>query len=152
MNGAHVLLATPVIWSQILNFDEMWTMGAKLEWIAELLRRTGRAPLDIKAENGMRRASARDTTHCLFDILRKNWFRVRNLVLRVSDQQWGLQNVLLWDWMYTPAPQLEVFDVDFGIDSLKASPSIYSSVWKPRTFFALFQRRLLRLVTSMRLG
>lgn len=116
-----LLLVTPGLWARILNFNEILASRATPEWIAELLRRTGSAPLHIKADRGLDGYAAKDITCCLFEVLRENWNRVRNLVLCVSYYEWGLQNAPLWDWMYTPAPQLEMFDVDFGIDSLEAS-------------------------------
>ncbi|KJA26695.1 hypothetical protein HYPSUDRAFT_36423 [Hypholoma sublateritium FD-334 SS-4] len=127
-NTSHVcrewralLLATPGLWARILNFNEILVSRATPEWIAELLRRTGSAPLHIKADRGLNGYVSTDIARCLFEVLRENWHRVRNLAISVSDYEWGLNNAPLWDWMYTPAPRLEMFDVDFGIDSLEAS-------------------------------
>ncbi|KJA26697.1 hypothetical protein HYPSUDRAFT_36425 [Hypholoma sublateritium FD-334 SS-4] len=117
-----LLLETPWIWARLLDMGWPRRRWPAPEWLAELLRRTGSAPLWINARNALVAESPSHISRFIFAILTNNWYRVERLVLRVEVPRWSVQNADLWGWVYTPAPQLKVFDVYFG-SALTPHPS-----------------------------
>ena len=123
-----LLLRTSWIWARLLDLDwPLFRARPPPEWLAELLQRTGNAPLWVKAQHSLSRSrnSPPHISRFIFAILTINWHRVERLFLSVEDLDWSVQSIKnLWGWMYTPAPQLKEFDVSFGILQWDHPPSV----------------------------
>ena len=123
-----LLLRTSWIWARLLDLDwPLFRARPPPEWLAELLQRTGSAPLWVKAQHSLSRSrnSPPHISRFVFAVLTINWHRVERLFLSVEDLDWSVQSIKnLWGWMYTPAPQLKEFDVSFGILQWDHPPSV----------------------------
>ena len=112
----HLMLDTPSLWAKLIDVDRISEPNSP-EWRTELVRRSGNAPLWIKAEEGSigidlntgLRNSYNDKF--LLEVISENWHRVQRLVITqdyvVSSIPWIL---------FTPAPQLEHFEAMYNWD------------------------------------
>lgn len=123
-----LLLRTSWIWARLVDLDWPYFRATPPpEWLAELLQRTGSAPLWVKARHALSqlRNSPPHISRFIFAVLTINWHRVERLALSVEDLDWSVQRIKnMWGWVYTPAPQLKEFDVSFGTLQWDHPPSV----------------------------
>ncbi len=94
-----LMLATPSLWARMIDMDcfsRTWIVGAT----EELIRRSGAAPLWIKA----------DDAEFLLSVIKENWHRIQKLV--ISDQEPDFIDGLTQLALKSPAPCLETFDLE----------------------------------------
>ncbi|KJA26705.1 hypothetical protein HYPSUDRAFT_213247 [Hypholoma sublateritium FD-334 SS-4] len=111
----HFMLSTPMLWSRLIDLDCI-SRPHQYEWRTELLRRSGTAPLWIRAERALP-IQYYDFNHSqiiaevFLDLIRTHWDRIQKLVARVGC--FGL-NPSRWAPLLWPAPSLQTFDVAFS--------------------------------------
>ncbi|KJA24818.1 hypothetical protein HYPSUDRAFT_38489 [Hypholoma sublateritium FD-334 SS-4] len=97
-----LMLATPSLWARLID---MYYISKSLgnEWRDELIRRSGTAPLYIRAQEI-------DRSGNVLRILRENWHRTQRLVVHDLTSSVDLTRLVF----ALPAPYLETFAVTLG--------------------------------------
>ena len=79
----HLILGSPWLWGRILNLNDL-TLGSD-DWTNEVLSRTKKAMLTIRADLGGESRCIRRTTPLLFKILDEEWPRIQHLEIWISE-------------------------------------------------------------------
>ncbi|KJA24803.1 hypothetical protein HYPSUDRAFT_38465 [Hypholoma sublateritium FD-334 SS-4] len=119
------ILGTPMLWAKLIDMDHISNRRTH-EWRNELVRRSGAAPLWIRAESsgetGRRPPSAHDKyiVQFFFDLVRGNWYRIQKLVILCDYSRFSLARSVL----SFPAPQLEHCEAPFrhGVERVNDGP------------------------------
>ncbi|KAF9476281.1 hypothetical protein BDN70DRAFT_882663 [Pholiota conissans] len=115
-----ILLHSPSLWGQLIDIEALlWSHDS---WRKEVLSRTGQALLHVKGcirfdpEN----EPWKGTGEYFLSLLNEYWPRIRRL--RVEVMEVGVQSeekaLQRWRVLQRPAPNLEFFDVHFGLNTL----------------------------------
>lgn len=111
------MLEASWIWGRLIDLDSICEMNTPTPWFDELVARTGSAMLWIKMTEGItRKTDADKVDRFLFDLLAKSWSRVQQLCVAVNASTLDPYSSPRWNWLYLPAPYLEVLKVEFGDD------------------------------------
>ena len=111
-NWRSLMLATPLLWGRLLDFDALARYTGKGYWGDELVRRTGSSLLWIKARESLAKdwPDQKLVEHFLKTV-EENLHRIQILVMDVDGAEW-MMNFTLWNKIISlPAPQLESFDL-----------------------------------------
>ena len=111
-NWRSLMLATPLLWGRLLDFDALARYTGKGYWGDELVRRTGSSLLWIKARESLAKdwPDQKLVEHFLKTVEEK-LHRIQILVMDVDGAEW-MMNFTLWNKIISlPAPQLESFDL-----------------------------------------
>ncbi|KJA24774.1 hypothetical protein HYPSUDRAFT_38431 [Hypholoma sublateritium FD-334 SS-4] len=105
----NLTLEAPLLWAKLIDMDICYR-DRRLDWINEIFRRSGVAPLWIKAVNGrhIRRTDTDNIEKFIYDIVSKNWDRIQKLVV-IDDSTLESRCNLIFPMLRFPAPQLENF-------------------------------------------
>lgn len=119
------MLDTSFLWARLIDLDRIHS-DWKHEWRIELIRRSGAAPLWIRASSNIyhRRSPLahpvddfRDITRFLYDVLRENWYRIQRLNIYCECWVFDLFNTPIF---CLPAPQLQEIQIPLVADKLRA--------------------------------
>ncbi len=113
----NLMLSTPLLWSRLIDLDCI-SQPHQHEWRAELLRRSGAAPLWIRAEKMLlipvHQSHFNQSNYrlqCLLGLIKAHWNRIQKLIApRIGGM--GV-DPSCWAPLLTPAPCLQIFDVSF---------------------------------------
>ncbi len=113
----NLMLRTPLLWSRLIDLDCI-SRPHQHEWRAELLRRSGAAPLWIRSEKiiqiPLRQPDYNRSNYrlqCLLGLINSDWNRIQKLVApRIGG--YGVDPAC-WAPLLTPAPCLQTFEVTF---------------------------------------
>lgn len=118
-----LMLDTPSLWAKLFDMDELYNMFGR-EWWNELLRRSGAAPLWIKASwNMFRQLNMQPTDKSkqfehFFDVIGCNFHRIQKM--DVHSSEYFLSSLTLAK-LCVSAPHLEVFEVSLTEETLGAA-------------------------------
>ncbi|KJA17398.1 hypothetical protein HYPSUDRAFT_46483 [Hypholoma sublateritium FD-334 SS-4] len=106
----NLMLATPSLWAKLID---LWHTSARdYEWMNELVRRSGTAPLWIRVEHGDTDRPADTSKPILqyfFDLADANWHRIQKLAIHLHDEP--RLHATRWKTLHIPAPELHTFAV-----------------------------------------
>lgn len=111
-NWRSLILATPLLWGRLLDFDALARHTGGGYWGDELVRRTGGSLLWIKAREFLAQdwPDRRLSVHFLKTV-EENLHRIQILVMDVNGMEW-MTHFALWNKIISlPAPQLESFEL-----------------------------------------
>ncbi len=116
----NVLLQSPSLWAQLIDIEALW--WGNEYWRKEVLSRTGEALLSVKG--CVRFYPSHDTWKAkgeyFLSILDEFWPRIRRL--RIEVMEVGIRSTEIsrkrWQVLHRPAPNLELFHIHFGLNSL----------------------------------
>lgn len=120
----HLMLATPSLWAKLIDVDQI-SEPQSPEWRNELVRRSGDAPLWIKAEENSIGIDS-NTGLCgsyndkfLLEVISENWNRVQRIVIS-HDYHFAYVPRIF----FMPAPQLEHFEAAHTWDDKDADAPV----------------------------
>ncbi len=114
----NLMLSTPTLWARLIDID--YFIGPLIDnWINELLRRSGTAPLWINSKE----FPGDDIEKILFRILSENWHRTQKLIVVNHTLN---SNIVPMLFGY-PAPYLETFDVHLEIRGLSDKEKAFTA-------------------------
>lgn len=117
-----LMLETPSLWGHLIDVDYLCQIRASVDWFIKIVQRSGSSDLWIKAVDN--RASTEQLDRYLFSLLAASWQRVQRLMVVIDASTLDPYSSPRWSWLYTPAQNLRVFDVDFTEKAPKPSPSL----------------------------
>ncbi|KDR68503.1 hypothetical protein GALMADRAFT_256725 [Galerina marginata CBS 339.88] len=97
------IVHSPTLWARLIDLDVLVTV--RREWRDEILRRTGESVLLIKGDVF---ASRPLEWNLVMTLLQDLWHRIQRLDIRVLKIK-NNPNDGFWDFLYRPAPALQVF-------------------------------------------
>lgn len=103
----NLMFSTPSLWARLIDMNNI-SYSRSNKWLHELVRRSGDAPLWIRASSV---CPTMDTSE-FCDIIGKNWHRIQKLVVLHIYPFYGKYPIPLA--LGFPAPQLETFDVSIN--------------------------------------
>ncbi|KAF8889208.1 hypothetical protein CPB84DRAFT_1826665 [Gymnopilus junonius] len=122
-----ILLDSPAIWGRLLDLGSL--QWGKRRWRNEVLRRSGTSSsLWILATSISEEDNAETKIkEFLFSTLQNHWERVERLVASIDVERVHPSH---WEEIYTPAPRLQVFDVELFYVDRKYEPatSLFNNV------------------------
>jgi len=107
----HIIMSSSKMWGRLILFDD----SQRKEWIEEVLRRSGSAPLwvycSVWREEAITDKRRMDASSFFFEILAKNWERVEVMVymIVIHDEHECQKFARDWAFLHRPAPLLRVF-------------------------------------------
>lgn len=107
----NLILNATSLWARLVDTEALCHASTR-EWWNELIRRSGTAPLWIRASstqfkpmNVLRPGSSKDIECFTFNLISNNWHRIQKLIVEGDSPHFGLTRAML----RFPAPQLEQF-------------------------------------------
>ncbi|KJA17807.1 hypothetical protein HYPSUDRAFT_205907 [Hypholoma sublateritium FD-334 SS-4] len=113
-NWRSLMLATPLLWGRLLDFDILARSTGEGYWGDELVRRTGSSVLWIKARNSLAKewpTRNRQLVAHFLKTVEDNVHRTQILVVDVDGTEWSIHYDSWNNVISFPAPQLESFDL-----------------------------------------
>ena len=102
-----MLLSASRLWARLVDLDTL--PAQKYSWRRKLIRRGKTAPLWIKGSNLSGRPDTSELSRFFLDLIEENWHRIQVLVVQMPFSF----PTKRWATLFTPAPQIEPFKLDF---------------------------------------